>query len=68
MAQTLEEIREKLETAFNTAIIYGNAYNGSAIGPEHLKAAAQLAQAIVAVDDKIDRRNDEKNGPKMPGK
>ncbi len=68
MAQTLEEIREKLETAFNTAVAYGNAYNGSAIGPEHLKAAAQLAQAIVAVDDKIDRRNDEKNGPRMPGK
>lgn len=68
MAQTLEEIREKLETAFNTAIVYGNAYNSSAIGPEHLKAAAELAKAIVAVDDKIDRRNDEKNGPRMPGK
>lgn len=68
MAQSLEEIREKLETAFNTAVTFGNAYNGSAIGPEHLKAAAQLAQAIVAVDDKIDRRDAEKNGPKMPGK
>ncbi|MCC7038348.1 MAG: hypothetical protein IT560_13740 [Alphaproteobacteria bacterium] len=68
MAQTLEEIREKLETAFNTAVLYGNAYYGSAVGPEHLKAAAELAKAIVAVDDKIDRRNDEKNGPRMPGK
>ncbi len=68
MAKTLEEIRDTLETAFNTAIAYGNAFNTSAIGPEHLKAAAQLAQAIVAVDDKIDRRNDEKNGPRMPGK
>lgn len=35
MAQTLEEIREKLETAFNTAVLYGNAYYGSAVGPEH---------------------------------
>jgi len=68
MAQTLEEIREKLETAFNTAVAYGGAFYSSAIGPEHLKAAAELAKAIVAVDDKIDRRNDEKNGPKMPGK
>ncbi len=68
MAQTLEEIREKLETAFNSAITYGTAYNGSAIGAEHMKAAAELAKAIVTVDDKIDRRNDEKNGPRMPGK
>ncbi|MDI1226053.1 MAG: hypothetical protein PSY14_00010 [bacterium] len=68
MAQTLEEIREKLETAFNTAVIYGDAYKGSSIGPEHMKAAAELAKAIVAVDDKMDRRNEEKGGLKMPGK
>ena len=49
MALTLEQIREKLETAFNTAIVYGNGYNGSAIGPEHLKAAAELAKAIDAL-------------------
>lgn len=68
MALTLEQIREKLETAFNSAVTFGTAYYSSAIGPEHLKAAAELAKAIVAVDDKIDRRNEEKNGPKMPGK
>lgn len=68
MAQTLEEIREKLETAFNAAVTYGTAYYGSAIGPEHMKAAAELAKAIVAVDDKIDRRNEDKGGMRLPGK
>lgn len=68
MAQTLEEIREKLETAFNAAVTYGAAYYSSTLGPENLKAAAELAKAIVAVDDKIDRRNEDKSGMKLPGK
>ena len=67
--KTLEQLREELVDAFDTAVSYGKRYAGSsALGPEHLKAAAQIAQAIVTVDDKIDRRLEEKNGLRLPGK
>lgn len=68
MAQSLEQIRDKLDTAFNAAVSYGEIFKNGAIGPEHLKAAAELAKAIVAVEDKLDQRKAEKNGPKLPGK
>lgn len=66
--KTLEELREQLAEAFDKAVYNGNNYRGSAIGPEHMKAAAELAKAIVKVEDKIDQRNAEKNGLRLPGK
>lgn len=70
MAQpkTLEELRDQLADAFDTAVDYGTRYSTSQIGPENLKAAAELAKAIVAVEDKIDQRNADKNGLRLPGK
>lgn len=70
MAQkSLEEIREMLVGAFEKAVEQGKRYSTSVgVGPENLKAAAELAKAIARIDDQLDRRNEQKNGMKMPGK
>jgi len=70
MAQkSLEEIREMLVSAFEDAVADGRNYSRSAnIGPENLKAAAELAKAIALIDDQLERRNEQKNGLKLPGK
>lgn len=66
--RTLEELRSDLVDAFKTALDTGRRYSTSAVGPENLKAAAELAKAIVKIDDKIDSRNEARNGMKLPGK
>lgn len=66
--KTLDDLKETLEEAFERAVDRATAYRTSAIGPEYMKAAAELAKAIVAVEDKIDQRNAEKNGLRLPGK
>ena len=66
--KSLDQIRDDLQAAFDKAIEYGTRYVTNEIGPEHLKAAAQLAQAIVVVESKIDDRNADKNTIKLPAK
>lgn len=66
--KTLEQLRSDLVGAFEAAVEYGKENTYEPEGAENLKAAAQLAQAILAIDDKIEQRQAEKTGMKLPGK
>lgn len=50
MAHDLETMRQELYEAFNLAIRQGKQYSTSSVGPELLKAAAEAARAITAIE------------------
>jgi hypothetical protein len=69
MTQNPEELKEKLYKAFDRAIGRAEHYNTD--DPVRAKsdvAAAELAKAIVIVETRLDERNQEKSGIKLPGK
>jgi hypothetical protein len=68
MTEDLDTVRKKLYEAFEVAVNTGKVYYTSSVGPESLKAAASLAEAIVTVENKIEERQLEKNTLKLPGK
>ncbi|TAL27590.1 MAG: hypothetical protein EPN97_17140 [Alphaproteobacteria bacterium] len=69
MTQNLEELREKLYKAFDRAIARSEYYaTDEDVQAQSENAAAALAKAIVAVETRLDARNQDKNGIKLPGK
>ncbi|MEZ0223687.1 MAG: hypothetical protein ACAH83_03975 [Alphaproteobacteria bacterium] len=69
MTQNLEELKEKLYKAFDRAITRSEHYGtADPIRAKSEIAAAELAKAIVLVETRLDERNQEKNGIKLPGK
>jgi hypothetical protein len=69
MTQSLDEVKEKLYKAFDRAITASEYYgNNSTVQTKNALAAAELAKAIVAVETKMDERNEKANGLRLPGK
>ena len=62
MAQNLEDVKNDLYEAFTLAMARGKSYMGESA--QGWFAAAELAKAIVQVEEKLER----KNGLKLPGK
>lgn len=69
MTQNLDELKEKLYRAFDRAIEKSENWNvGEGAQANNAKAAASLAQAIVAVEARLEERDQGKSGLKLPGK
>lgn len=69
MTQNLEELKEQLYRAFDRAIGRSEYYGtDDPVRAKSEVAAAELAKAIVAVETRLDERNGEKNGIRLPGK
>ena len=66
---TLDELKDKLYKAFDDSITRADSYHSSdEARTGGLRNAAELAKAIVVVETRIDERNAEKSGMKLPGK
>lgn len=70
MATTdLDELKTRLYQMFDIAADRASSYQSSeSTRNASLKATAELGKAIVDVETRLDERNIDKTGPRLPGK
>ena len=69
MTKNLDELKDKLYKAFDRAITASeNHYYSIEVQAKQAVAAAEIAKAIAAVETRLDDREQQKNGLRLPGK
>jgi len=65
----LDELKDRLYKLFDKAAERAESYTSSEnTRNASFKATADIAKAIVAVETRLDERNTDKTGPRLPGK